>query len=238
MSAFFNSHTLTSNQILGALPREQYPDLFAGLHPVDLKRGKVMFELADPIPAAFFILSGMVSLLSTTEDGFTTEIAMVGSEGVVGVPIVLGINKAPYEIIVQIPGRAMQIGATTLVREFRRPGPFQEILLRYIHSLVCQISQSAACNRFHSLEQRLCRWLLIGLDRVDSNNLPLTQEALSHMVGASRTNVTKAATALKRAGLIQYRRGEIRVVDRQALEEKACECYRVITEELGQFRAA
>jgi len=238
MSAFHSSQTLTSNQILAALRREEYPLLFSNLQQVDLKRGEVLFDLADRIPSAFFLMSGLVSLFATTEDGSTTQVGMAGNEGLVGVPIILGIDKAPYQVIVQIPGRAMRIGQQTLLTEFSRSGPLQRMLLSYTHSLICQISQSAACNRFHTVEQRLCRWLLIGLDRVESNRLPLTQEALSHMLGASRTNVTKAATALRTAGLIRYHRGDLAIVDRPSMENRACECYRVITEQLGQFYAA
>jgi CRP-like cAMP-binding protein len=180
----------------------------------------------------------MVSLLATTENGSTTQVGMVGDEGLVGIPAVLRISKAPYQVTVQIPGRAMRVRAEILVREFAREGPLQDILLRYVHSLLCQISQSAACNRFHRIEQRLCRWLLISHDRVKADDLPLTQEALSHMLGATRTNVTKAASALKEAGLIQYRRGTIRIINRLAMENLSCECYRVITQEMGSFRAA
>lgn len=238
MSSPGDSHLFTSNQILCALSREQYPLLFSSLQSVHLNRGEVLFNLADPIRWVFFIASGMVSLLATTEDGSTTQVGMVGDEGLVGIPSILRINKAPYQVIVQIPGRAMRLRAEILVDGFGRDGPLKEILLRYIHSLISQISQSAACNRFHTIEQRLCRWLLISLDRTRADHLPLTQEALSHMLGASRTNVTKAAATLKRAGLIQYRHGNIQIPNRQGLEQLSCECYRVITREIGSFRAA
>jgi CRP-like cAMP-binding protein len=238
MSSAGSPHTLTSNQILSALPRQQYPLLFSSLQAVTLDRGQILCDLADPIRSVFFVTSGMVSLLATTEDGSTTQVGMVGDEGVVGISAILKISKTPYQVIVQIPGRAMRLRAEVLVNEFSRDGPLQEILLRYVHSLICQISQSAACNRFHWIEQRLCRWLLISQDRVKSADLPLTQEALSHMLGATRTNVTKAATTLKRAGLIQYRHGNIQIVNRPALEKLSCECYRVISEELLSFRAA
>jgi len=238
MSSTGNSLILTNNQILSALPRQRYPHLFSNLRPVTLARGDVLYDLAGPINSVFFIMSGMVSLLATTENGSTTQVGMVGAEGLAGIPVVLKISKAPYQVSVQIPGRAMRVKAEVLVSEFAREGPLQDILLRYVHSLLCQISQSAACNRFHRIEQRLCRWLLISHDRVRSDDLPLTQEALSHMLGANRTNVTKAASALKRAGLIQYRRGNIRIINRPAMENLSCECYRVITHEIGSFRAA
>jgi CRP-like cAMP-binding protein len=220
------------------LPRQKYPLLFSNLQPVQLKRGRVLYNLADPISSAFFITSGMVSLLSTTEEGSTTQVAMVGNEGVAGIPAILKVNKAPYQVIVQISGRAMRVHAEVLINEFNRAGPLQDISLRYIHSLISQISQSAACNRFHTLEQRLCRWLLISHDRINSDVLQLTQESLSHMLGATRTNVTEAASRLKRAQLIDYSRGNIRIADRLGLEKVACECYRVVTDEIGCFRAA
>ncbi|HEY6231931.1 MAG TPA: Crp/Fnr family transcriptional regulator [Pyrinomonadaceae bacterium] len=238
MSSTGSSLILTSNQILSALPRQRYPLLFSHLRPVTLARGDVIYDLAGQINYAFFIMSGMVSLLATTEDGSTTQVGMVGDEGMVGIPAILKISKAPYQVTVQIPGRAMRVRSEILVTEFAREGPLQDILLRYVHSLLCQISQSAACNRFHRIEQRLCRWLLISRDHVKSDDLQLTQEALSHMLGATRTNVTKAATALKDAGLIQYHRGNIHIINRPAMVKLSCECYRVITQEIGAFRAA
>lgn len=238
MSSAGSSRVFTSNQILSALSPQTYPILFSNLQAVNLERGRILYDLAEPITSVYFITRGMVSLLATTENGSTTQVGMVGDEGLVGIPAVLRISKAPYQVTVQIPGRAMRVRAEILVREFAREGPLQDILLRYVHSLLCQISQSAACNRFHRIEQRLCRWLLISHDRVKADDLPLTQEALSHMLGATRTNVTKAASALKEAGLIQYRRGTIRIINRLAMENLSCECYRVITQEMGSFRAA
>ncbi|HKC63416.1 MAG TPA: Crp/Fnr family transcriptional regulator [Pyrinomonadaceae bacterium] len=229
---------LAGNQILSALPRQQYKRLFSCLEPVHLARSKILYHLADRITHAFFLTSGMVSLLATTEGGAVTEIGMVGNEGVVGVPVALGVEKAPYQIEVQIPGRALQVKSEVLVEEFNRGGQLQDMVLRYIHFLVTQIAQSAACNRFHTNEQRLCRWLLIARDRVKSDTLHLTHEAVSHMLGATRANVTTAAINLKRAGLIDYHRGNIEIVDRQGLETAACECYRHITEVIGSFRAA
>ncbi len=238
MSSAGGSGILTSNQILSALPRQQYPLLFSSLQAVSLHRGEILYDQADPIRSTFFIMSGMVSLLATTEDGSTTQVGMVGDEGLVGIPAILRVSATPYQVIVQIPGRAMRVSVEVLVHEFKRDGPLQEMLLRYLHSLICQISQSAACNRFHRIEERICRWLLISHDRVKSDDLPLTQEVLSHMLGATRTNVTQAAAKLKKAGLIQYRHGHIKILRRPGLEELSCECYRVITEEIGSFQAA
>ena len=238
MSFPVDARLAARNQILFALSRQQYPQLFSNLEVVQLPRGKILFDLAEPIKKVFFVTSGMVSLLATTRDGSTTKVAMIGDEGLIGVPAVLGISKAPYQVTVQIPGRALRVNAEIVIEAFRQKGPLEDILLRYLHSLISQISQSAACNRFHTVEERLCRWLLVSHDRAKSDHLPLTQEALSHMLGAPRTNVTKAATVLKRAGLIKYQRGDIRILNRQALEERGCECYRVIAEHIGSFRAA
>jgi len=226
------------NHILTSSPRQSYQLLFSNLRQVRLKRGQILYDLGAPIKSAFFIVSGLVSLLATTEDGSATQIAMVGEEGVVGLPAVLKIDTAPYQVMVQIPGRAMRLRIDVFVKEFNRDGPLRDILLRYLHCLLSQISQSAACNRFHTVEQRLSRWLLIGQDRVKSKDLILTHEILAHMLGAKRTNVTKAAATLKRARVIQYRHGHIQIINRSALEEISCECYRVVTKEIGCFLAA
>lgn len=238
MSTTKEAQALTTNQMLAALSRQEYPLLFSHLEPIHLARGKILYDLGDSISSAFFLLSGMVSLLAITEDGSTTQISMVGNEGLVGIAALLKVNKAPYRVMVQIPGKAMRISTSVLIREFDRGGPLQTLTCRYLHALISQISQSAACNRFHTVEERLCRWLLISHDRVKADALPLTQEVLSHMLGATRTNVTEAAAHLKRAGLIDYRRGNIQVVDRQGLESTACECYRVVTAEISSLRVA
>lgn len=229
---------LAGNQILSALPRQHYKRLFSCLEPVRLARSKILYHLADKITHAFFLTSGMVSLLATTESGAVTEIGMVGNEGIVGVPVVLGVNKSPYQIKVQIPGRAFRVKREVLVEEFNCGGQLQDLVLRYLHFLITQVAQSAACNRFHTNEQRLCRWLLIAHDRVKSDTLHLTHEAVSHMLGATRANVTSAAINLKRAGLIDYHRGNIEIVDREGLKTSACECYHHVIEVIGSFRAA
>jgi CRP-like cAMP-binding protein len=233
-----HAQPLTTNQILNTLSQKDYPALFASLQAVHLPRGKVLYELGERIDYSFFVMSGMISVLAITEEGATTEISMIGNEGVAGISALLGVNEAPYRMEVQIPGKGMRIRTPVLVEEFGRPGLLRDLLLRYTHSLILQISQSAACNRFHTIEQRLCRWLLVARDRVESNTLNLTQEALSHMLGSNRTNVTAAAGNLKSAGLIEYRRGSIRILDQDELQKTACECYRAVSEHIGYFRAA
>ncbi len=238
MTASLEAPLVLRNQILRSLPRQNYPLLFSNLQPVRLERGQILYDFAGTIRSAFFIASGMVSLLATTEDGSTTQVAMVGEEGVLGLPALLMVDKAPYQVMVQIPGHAMRVRISIMVEEFRRSGPFQDVLLRYLHCLISQISQSAACNRFHTLEQRLGRWLLTAHDKVQPRDLVLTQEMLAQMLGAKRTNVTKVAAILKQKGVIQYRHGRIQILDRPALEQLSCECYRVVIEEIGCFLAA
>lgn len=215
-----------TNQILNSLSRKEYPALFDSLQAAHLPRGKVLYERGERIDYNFFVMSGMISLFATTEDGGTTEISLIGNEGVAGVSAILGVNEAPYRMEVQIPGNGMRIRTTVLVQEFGRSGPLRDLMLRYTHSLILQISQSAACGRFHTIEQRLCRWLLVARDRVESNILDLTQDALSHMLGSNRTNVTAAAANLKSEGLIEYSRGRIQILDEDKLKKAACECYR------------
>jgi len=230
--------TPAANHILAALSREQYPLLFSNLQLVNLPRDKILYEVGEQMSQCFFILNGMISLLAITENGSATEISMVGNEGLVGVPALLGVNKAPYRVAVQIPARAMRIWTNVLLKEFERGGPLHNLITRYTHSLISQIAQSAACNRFHTIDERLCRWLLISHDRIKSDTIRLTHEALSQMLGSSRTNITAAAKRLKGLGLIDYRRGEINIVDRQGLERASCECYRIVTRELGHSRIA
>ena len=180
----------------------------------------------------------MISLLSATEDGHTIEVGMIGSEGMAGIPAILQVNKAPYQVMVQIGADARRIKADALRRGFDRGGVLHGLLLRYTHALLCQIAQLVACNRFHTMEQRLCRWLLISRDRMRSDTFPLTQEFISHMLGVPRTNVTMTAGTLQRKGLIRYTRGSITVTDARGLEVAACECYRVVKEEIDDLATA
>jgi CRP-like cAMP-binding protein len=228
----------TDNEILTALSRQQYPVLFSELEPVQLSRGKIIYHPAEQISSAFFIISGVVSLLSTTSDGSTIQVAMAGKEGVLGTPAMRGINKPPYQVMVQIPVIAMRVRVDVLINEFNRDGPLRDLVLRYVQALIWEISQSAACNRFHTVEQRLCRWLLTSHDRIKADNVQLTQEALSHMLGATRPNVTDAAINLRSAGLIDYHHGNIQILDLVRLERAACECYRTVADEIGSFNAA
>lgn len=226
------------NRLLSALPREDYMRLLPSLEQVELKAGRVFYEATDVVRHSYFPLSGMASLLSLTEAGNTIEVAMVGDEGVIGLPAVLGIHKTPYRVMAQVGGRAMRIRAEALRAEFARGGKLHDVLLRYTYTLLTQISQSAVCNHFHTAQQRLSRWLLVTRDRTHSDEFSLTQEFLSHMLGIPRTHVTMRAGALQQKGLIRYSRGRIAIVNLRGLEAAACECYRAVRDEIRDFLAA
>jgi CRP-like cAMP-binding protein len=231
-------HTAPDNRLLSTLPPGEYERLVPHFERVHLPRGKVLAEAGDTVRHAYFPFGGIISLLSMTEDGQTIEVAMVGYEGVVGVPIVLRAGVTPYRTMVQIPCDAMKVKAEVLIKEFNRGGRLQELLLKYAHALLAQVSQSAVCGRFHTVEARLGRWLLVTRDRVGSDSFQFTQEFLSHMLGTPRTVVSVAAGHLQDAGLIRYRRGKITILNRHGLESAACECYGVVIKEIGHFIAA
>jgi CRP-like cAMP-binding protein len=218
------------NRILEALPREEYARLQPLLSPVRLQKGKVLWEAGGQIRHAYFLTSGMVALLSLTEEGETVEVGMIGSEGMAGVAAVLRCDTAPYQVQTQLPAAALRIGIRALRDEFSRGGRLQDLLLRYTHALLTQVAQSTSCHRFHTAEQRLCRWLLTSADRAGSFTLPLTQEFLAQMIGVPRTSVTSAAVKLQGRRLIDYGRGRISLLDRRGLEAASCECYRTVTD--------
>lgn len=220
--------TSIDNRILAALPVEERERLLPNLESVHLHKGRIIYEAGDAANFAYFVCQGMISLLSTTEDGEIIEVAMVGSEGVTGIPIILRVNKIPYRAMVQLPVDALRIKAEALKAEFDRGGRFQHLLLCYTHALFTQVAQSAVCNRFHTVEERLCRWLLVSRDRVGSDTFELTQEFIAHMLGMPRSGVSGTAKALQKAGLISYSRGRITILDRRGLEKSSCECYRIV----------
>lgn len=230
-------HTF-GNGLLSALPREEYERLSPHLELVRLTAGQILYHAGAAARYAYFPKGGMLSLLATTETGRATEVALIGNEGMAGVPIVLRSGAAPYQIIVQLAGNALRIRAGVLRAEFDRGGRLQDLLLRYAHAVLTQVTQSAACNRFHTVEERLSRWLLVCRDRVHADTIPLTQEFLSYMLGAPRSSVTAVAGALQSKGLIRYSRGKITVLDRSGLEAASCECYRIVRDELKNFLAA
>ncbi len=223
------------NKILAALPHEEFARLLPHLESVYLQKGEIVYLPGDDIQFGYFLVSGLVSFLFTTETGSTIEVAMVGNEGLVGVPVILRNRVIPYEVTVQFVTEAFKIRAEALQEEFDRGETLHDLVLRYLNVLIAQISQSCICNRFHTLEQTLSRWLLLVQDRVNSESLNLTQESISHILGVPRTAVTMAAGDLQRAGLIRYSRGKIFILDRRRLEANACECYRIIRDELQHF---
>ncbi|HEV7395278.1 MAG TPA: Crp/Fnr family transcriptional regulator [Pyrinomonadaceae bacterium] len=226
------------NRLLAALPRAEYERLMPYLERVHLPRGKVLFEAGDRIRHAHFPMSGVISLLGMTEDAETVEVAMVGTEGMLGIPIILRVGITLHRSMVHIPADALRIGSDALETEFNRNGKLQDLLLRFTHSLIAQVSQSAICNRFHTVDARLGRWLLVIYDRVEMETFYLTQDFIAQMLGTPRTVVTVAANKLQDAGFIRYRRGKITILNRQGLESVACECYGILTTELGGFMAA
>jgi CRP-like cAMP-binding protein len=226
------------NRLLLALPEQEFQRIFGHLEFVGLPLGRVLYNADNWIDYAYFMNSGMASLVAVTGDGATVEVGTVGSEGVLGIQAALGEDRIFYSGVVQIPGNAMRIRTDALRREFHKNAGLSRLLLDYMLVLHLQVSQSAVCNRFHSLEQRLCRWLLTSQDCARSDRFPVTHEFLSHMVGASRTPVTLTAEALQEAGLIWYRRSIIRILDRQGMEARTCECYRIVTEKYDRLSAA
>ena len=223
------------NRILAALPFEEFARFLPHLESVCLEKGDIVYLTGDEIQFAYFLVSGLLSFLSTTESGSTIEVAMVGNEGVVGLPVILRNRMTPYEVTVQFPAEGFKIRADVLQEEFDRGEALHELVLRYLSVLMAQISQSSICNRFHTLEQTLSRWLLTVQDRVNSDSLNLTHETISNALGVPRTAVTMAAGNLQRLRLISYSRGKIAILDRTRLEANSCECYRTIRDELHHF---
>jgi len=226
------------NRILAALPPEQFARLQPHLSTVRLERDEVLYITGDEIRYVYFPISGLMSLLSTTETGSTVAVAMVGNEGIIGLPVILKNKMIPYEVTVQTETVAYRMKAEDLQREFDRCEALHELILRYLNVLIAEISQSALCHRFHTVEEALGRWLLMAQHRLNTDSLNLTQEIISHALGVPRTGVTMAAGALQRAGLIRYSRGKIVIVDRARLEANSCECFRIIHDELNHFLMA
>jgi CRP-like cAMP-binding protein len=223
------------NGILAALPCEEFARVFPNLKLVNLTAGGILYETGDNIRYAYFLNSGAVCLLAESSNGESIEVGSVGNEGLVGLPAILRVERAPFRVIVEITGDALRIEAETLREEFHRGGKLQNWLLRYTHALFTQMSQSGICNHFHTVEERLSRWLLITSDRGQSESFRLTHELIAQMLGTSRSAVTMAAAKLQRLGLISHRRGRVTILDRPVLELTACECYQIVKEEFNDF---
>jgi CRP-like cAMP-binding protein len=219
------------NHLLAALPVTERERLYPALELVPMPLGEVLYESGSQLRHVYFPTTSIVSLLYVMEDGSSAEIAVVGNEGMIGIALFMGGETTPSRAVVQSAGHAYRLKGQLLKQEFNRSGAMQHLLLRYTQALITQMAQTAVCNRHHSLDQQLCRWLLLSLDRLPSNELSMTQELIANMLGVRREGVTEAAGKLQNAGLIQYNRGHIIVLDRPGLEAKVCECYEVVKRE-------
>jgi CRP-like cAMP-binding protein len=231
------AHPAARNKLLAALPDADFERLRPHLEPSSLPLGLTLYGSGVRMTHVYFPTEGIVSLLYVMESGASAEIALTGNEGLVGISLFMGGESTPSSALVQSAGHAYRLGAQTLQREFERGGQLQHLLLRYTQALITQMAQTAVCNRHHSLEQQLCRWLLLSLDRVPSNELHMTQELIANMLGVRREGVTEAARRLQDAGLIRYQRGQITVLDRPRLEQRVCECYAVVKRETDRLLA-
>ncbi len=220
-------HSRSANRLLAALPEIEYQRLEPHLKSVSLPVGTVFYEASEKIETVYFPNNALISLVSTLKNGATTEIALVGGTGVVGLPVILGSGYSSQRAIVQVPDGAVKISALILKQEFERGGELQKSLLRYVETRLNEVAQLAVCNRHHTIEERLARWLLTVQDLIQSDKLPLTQEFIGNMLGVRRSGVTIAAGTLQNAGMITYSRGKITVLNREALEDTACECYQL-----------
>jgi CRP-like cAMP-binding protein len=223
------------NYLLAALPAPEYERLTGELERIPMQLGDVLYESGSLQGHVYFPTTSIVSLLYVMEDGASAEIAVVGNEGIIGVALFMGGETTPSRAVVQSAGHAYRLKGKILKREFTRSVSLQQLLLRYTQALLTQMAQTAVCNRHHSVDQQLCRWLLLSLDRLPSNELTMTQELIANMLGVRREGVTEAAGKLQAAALIHYSRGKITVTDRPGLEAQACECYKVVKKEFDRL---
>ncbi len=227
-----------SNRILSALPAGDYKRLAPHLERVHLEMRHVAFEANQPIEYAYFPLTGIASMLTVMKGGKAVEVATIGNEGMVGLPLFLGVNITPSRAFTQVPGDSIRIKADVFQKEVRRQGELAKVMQTYTQALIVQISQGMACNGIHSLHQRMARWLLLTHDRVAAQKFPLSQEFLGAMLGVRRASVSEVASKLQKAGLIRYSRGVIEIADRPGLEAASCECYEVIQHEFDRLLGA
>lgn len=228
-------HSPNQNHLLAALPAAEFERLSPHLELVPMPLGEILYEPGGQLQHAYFPTTAIVSLHYVMESGASSETAGVGNEGVVGIALFMGGDTTPSSAVVQTAGHAYRLASRLLKEEFNRAGPMLDLLLRYTQALITQMAQTAACNRHHSVEQQLCRWLLLTLDRAPSRELTMTQELVASMLGVRREGITEAAGNLQRAGFIRYRRGHIAVLDRSGLEARACECYAVVKNEMSRL---
>jgi CRP-like cAMP-binding protein len=223
------------NHLIAALPPAEAERWLPLLESVDMPLGSVLYESGGTLRHVYFPTTSIVSLLYVMENGASAEIAVVGNEGIVGVSIFMGGESTPSRAVVQSAGHGFRLQADTMKHEFDRAGPVLHLFLRYTQALITQMAQTAVCNRHHTLDQQLCRWLLLSLDRLRGNELVMTQELIANMLGVRREGVTEGALKLQHAGLIRYARGHITVLDRKGLEKRSCECYAVVKKEYDRL---
>jgi len=228
-------HSPKQNHILAALPEEDYTRLLPNLELTPMPLGWAVHESGGHMNYLYFPTTSLVSLLYVMEDGASAEIAISGNEGLVGIALFMGGETTPSRAVVQSAGNGYRLHANAAKREFATGGHLQHLALRYTQALITQMAQTAVCNRHHALDKQLCRWLLLSLDRLDSNELKMTQELIGNMLGVRREGVTEAAGKLQADGIIQYSRGRITVLDRAALEKRVCECYAVVKKEYDRL---
>lgn len=223
------------NYLFHSIPDPEWERLLPYIEPVSLPLGKVLYEPGTKMTHLYFPSTAIVSLLYALENGSSAEIAIVGNEGVVGISIFMGGDSTSSRAVVQSAGEGYRIKSSILKDEFNRAGPVMHLLLRYTQALITQMSQTAVCNRHHTLDQQFCRWLLLSLDRLTSNELIMTQELIANMLGVRREGVTEAALKVQKAGFIKYARGHIMILDRLGLEKRTCECYQVVKSEYDRL---
>lgn len=231
------AHSPQQNHLLAALSEAEFARVTPNLELVAMPLGEALYESGGRLQHVYFPTTSIVSLLYVLEDGASAEIAVVGNEGILGISLFMGGETTPSRAVVQSAGFGYRLRAQLLKQEFNRAGHVMHLLLRYTQALITQMAQTAVCNRHHSVDQQLCRWLLLSLDRLSSNELTMTQELIANMLGVRREGVTEAAGKLQRAGLIHYSRGRITVIDRPGLERKTCECYAVVKKEFDRLMA-
>ena len=229
------AHDPRQNQLLAALPDDEWQRWQPHLELAQLPLGTVLYESGGTLNNVFFPTTAIVSLLYVMENGDHAEIAVVGKEGLIGVSLFMGGGSTPSRAVVQSAGTGFRLNAVVMKEGFERGGPVMHLLLRYTQALITQMAQTAVCNRHHTLDQQLCRWLLLSLDRLPGNELTMTQELIANMLGVRREGVTEAAMNLQKAGLIRYSRGRISVLDRPGLERRSCECYAVVKKEYDRL---
>ena len=234
-AAMSSPHAPKQNHLLAALPEADYARLLPDLDLVQMPLGQALYESGGQLQHVYFPTTSIVSLLYVMADGASAEIAVVGNEGILGIALFMGGETTPSRAVVQSAGHGYRLRAQLLKNEFNSSGPVLHLLLRYTQALITQMAQTAVCNRHHSVEKQLCRWLLLSLDRLSTDELNMTQELIANMLGVRREGVTEAAGKLQRAGLIHYTRGHIKVLDRQRLEQTVCECYGVVKKEFDRL---